>query len=79
MNFRQLKTIALSVGLLQVPALGWAQQAQTAADPIPPPKASTAPPNWFNLDRATDRVTGVSTEKAYELLRNKTSRPWWWP
>jgi subtilisin family serine protease len=75
MNFRQLKTIALSVGLLQVPALGWAQQAHTAAGPDTTAKVSTAPPNWFNLDRATDRVTGVSTEKAYELLGNKTSRP----
>ncbi|CAA9309794.1 MAG: Protease precursor [uncultured Cytophagales bacterium] len=76
MNLRQLKTIVLSAGLLTGPALLWAQPAGTA---VPGPdttgKVSTAPANWFNLDRATDRVTGVSTEKAYELLRNKTSRP----
>ncbi len=75
MNFTQLKTIALGAALLQGPGLLWAQQAQTAAGPDTTAHATTAPPNWFNLDRATDRVTGVSTEKAYELLRNKTSRP----
>jgi subtilisin family serine protease len=75
MNFRQLRTIALSAALLQGPGLLWAQQAQSAAGPDTTARISTAPPNWFNLDRATDQVTGVSTEKAYELLRNKTSRP----
>lgn len=34
----------------------------------------TAPENWFNLDYATDKVRGVSTEKAYnELLKDKKS------
>jgi subtilisin family serine protease len=75
MNFRPLKTILLSAGLLGGPSLLWAQQAETAAGPDTTGKAATAPANWFNLDRTTDRVTGVSTEKAYELLRNKTSRP----
>jgi len=33
---------------------------------------SQAPANWFNLDQTTDKVHGVSTEKAYkELLSNK--------
>lgn len=32
-----------------------------------------APENWFNLDPQTNRVSGVSTERAYqELLANKT-------
>lgn len=31
------------------------------------------PDNWFNLDPTTDKVNGVSTEKAYsELLKGKT-------
>ncbi len=35
-----------------------------------------APENWFNLDKKTDHVLGVSTEKAYnELLKNKKSVP----
>jgi subtilisin family serine protease len=35
--------------------------------------ASQAPKNWFNLDPQTDRVPGVSTDRAYrELLANKT-------
>ncbi len=34
-----------------------------------------APENWFNLDRETDNVQGVSTEKTYqELLGEKESR-----
>lgn len=34
---------------------------------------SQAPENWFNLDPQTDRVPGVSTERAYkELLAGKT-------
>lgn len=32
------------------------------------------PDNWFNLDPATDKVNGVSTERAYkELLKDKKS------
>ena len=31
-----------------------------------------APENWFNLDKQTDNVQGVSTERAYkELLKGK--------
>ncbi|AHM59856.1 subtilisin-like serine protease [Flammeovirgaceae bacterium 311] len=34
---------------------------------------SQAPENWFNMDPQTDRVPGVSTERAYrELLSQKT-------
>ena len=38
--------------------------------------AAKAPENWFNLDPKTDKVNGVSTEKAYsELLKGKTAKP----
>lgn len=33
-----------------------------------------APKNWFNLDRSTHHVPGVSTEKTYEVLKNRPSR-----
>lgn len=34
-----------------------------------------APENWFNLDPKTDKVNGVSTERAYnELLKGKTGK-----
>ncbi len=33
------------------------------------------PDNWFNKDRNEDGVTGVSTEKAYQLLKGKKSTP----
>jgi cell wall-associated protease len=35
--------------------------------------AQSAPENWFNLDKKSDKIWGVSTEKAYELLKDKTS------
>ncbi len=35
-----------------------------------------APANWFNLDMSTDKVRGVSTERAYQtILKGKTSKP----
>jgi subtilisin family serine protease len=56
------KTIGfLFVALLTIPAL--AQEDEKA------------PENWFNLDRKTDGPRGASTEKAYEFLKGKTSRP----
>lgn len=77
MNFRKANTLLLSALLLQAQSLLWAQQSGAAgnASADTTGAVSAAPPNWFNLDRTTDRVTGVSTEKAYELLRNKTSHP----
>jgi subtilisin family serine protease len=33
-----------------------------------------APANWFNLDPQENQVQGVSTEKAYEYLKNRPSR-----
>ena len=36
-------------------------------------QTSKRPDNWFNLDPATDKVQGISTEKTYkELLKDKT-------
>lgn len=34
---------------------------------------TTNPPNWHNLDYQTDGVRGISTEKAYELLKGRKS------
>ncbi|KGE14061.1 S8 family peptidase [Sphingobacterium deserti] len=36
---------------------------------------STNPPNWYNLDYQADGVRGISTEKAYELLKGRKSTP----
>lgn len=35
----------------------------------------TNPPNWYNLDYEMDGVRGISTEKAYELLKDRKSTP----
>lgn len=70
-------TIALCV-LLSATGSAWAQQAGSTPGNQNSGTSETltaAPANWFNLDRQTDRTTGVSTEKAYQLLQNKTSRP----
>ncbi len=70
-------TLALCA-LLSASGSVWAQQAGSAEGNQKPAASETlpsAPANWFNLDREADRVTGVSTEKAYQLLQNKTSRP----
>lgn len=59
---RTLKLVAL-LGISILPLFGNAQSKDTN------------PPNWFNLDYATDGVRGISTEKAYELLKDKESTP----
>ena len=38
-------------------------------------KKEKAPENWYNLDYKTDNVMGISTEKAYELLKGRKSTP----
>lgn len=38
-------------------------------------KKNKAPDNWYNLDYKTDNVMGISTEKAYELLKGRKSSP----
>lgn len=48
----------------------YAQSTDAAAD-----SSNKAPANWFNLDPSENHVPGVSTEKAYQLLKNKTSKP----
>ncbi len=38
-------------------------------------KKDTPPANWYNLDYKSDGVMGISTEKAYELLKGRKSSP----
>lgn len=51
----------LTIGIL--PFIGF---AQTTTD---------LPPNWYNLDYAQDSVMGISTEKAYDLLKGRKATP----
>lgn len=61
-----MKKIIISVAVL---LLGSCLMAQTA-------EPAKRPDNWFNLDPATDKVNGVSTEKAYkELLKDRKPVP----
>ena len=50
----------LKAGFFILPSLVFSQQK--------------APDNWFNLDYSENKTRGVSTEKAYEFLKGKTSR-----
>ncbi|MBE8723123.1 S8 family peptidase [Sphingobacterium pedocola] len=52
----------LGIGIL--PFMGFAQD-----------KKDTPPANWFNLDYKRDGIMGISTEKAYELLKGKKPTP----
>jgi len=45
--------------------------ANAIADTATSPQA---PANWFNLDPSDNRIQGVSTEKAYEYLKNRSSK-----
>ncbi|SDM28370.1 S8 family peptidase [Siphonobacter aquaeclarae] len=51
--------------------LATAQSQNTSSEPV----KTKAPTNWFNLDYSADNVRGVSTEKAYELLKGRKSHP----
>lgn len=54
---------------------GSAAHAQRAKNFTLQDTLSTAPVNWFNLDPQSDRVPGVSVERAYkELLAGKTPK-----
>lgn len=62
---RKLMCLALCVGLV------FSGVAQTSVVTLP---ANEPPKNWFNLDPVADQVNGVSTEKAYELLKGRTTQ-----
>ena len=66
MNRRNLMIVALCA-LVGFSVVG--QTTVTTAPPAQPPK------NWFNLDPVNDKVNGVSTEKAYQLLQGRSSVP----
>ncbi|MBN1252143.1 MAG: S8 family peptidase [Bacteroidales bacterium] len=64
-------TFLLSFSLLQAQSSFVADRTMVVA----PDTLLEAPANWFNLDVVTDKVRGVSTEKAYaELLQNKKTK-----
>lgn len=68
LNFEttHMKKIILSVSVLLISAF---MVAQT-------PVQQKRPDNWFNLDPTTDKVNGVSTEKAFkELLKDRKPVP----
>lgn len=43
--------------------------------PVTEPVKTKAPTNWFNLDYSADKIRGVSSEKAYELVKKRKSSP----
>ena len=49
--------------------IAFAQAAQ--AEIVYSDSTDKAPANWFNLDAQTSKIQGVSTEKTYEILKDK--------
>jgi len=62
MHKTKLFIALLGIGIL--PFTGFAQD-----------KKDKAPANWYNLDYKSDGIMGVSTEKAYELLKGRKATP----
>lgn len=61
---RNTKLFIALLGISILPFQGFSQD-----------KKDKAPANWFNLDYKTDGVMGISTEKAYEILKGRKSTP----
>ncbi len=57
----------VAIALLAISILPFSGFSQSTGD--------KAPANWYNLDYKTDKVMGISTEKAYDLLKGKKSTP----
>lgn len=70
MKFTHLWLAGLCVVQLALPLNNRLYAAVDPTDSI----ARKAPENWFNLDQAENHVSGVSTEKAYQLLKNRPSQ-----
>lgn len=62
-----MKKTRLFIALLGISILPFIGLAQS--------KKEKAPENWYNLDYKTDGVMGISTEKAYELLKGRKASP----
>ena len=72
-KFKNLSAVAL--GLMLSPAIFASSLSQTAIQTaVTADTAQPAPVNWFNLDPGQNKIQGVSTEKAYEYLKNRPSQ-----
>lgn len=61
---RNTKLFIALLGISILPYSGFSQD-----------KKDKAPANWYNLDYKSDGIMGISTEKAYELLKGRKSTP----
>ena len=61
---RKTKLFIALLGISILPYSGFSQD-----------KKDKAPANWYNLDYKTDGIFGISTERAYELLKGQKSTP----
>ena len=57
----------LAIAILSISILPFYGSAQSKTD--------KAPINWYNMDYKSDKIMGISTEKAYELLQGRKSTP----
>ena len=61
---RNTKLFIALLGISILPFQGFSQD-----------KKEKAPANWYNLDYKADGIMGISTEKAYEILKGRKSTP----
>ena len=61
--------------ILFIACLGWISTAQAGLlHAVYSDSTDKAPENWFNLDAQTSKIQGVSTEKTYEILKDKPAK-----
>jgi cell wall-associated protease len=64
----------VALGLWLAPGSPAAAFSHGNRRPLVADTTQKAPENWFNLDPQENQVQGVSTEKAYEYLKNRPSQ-----
>jgi cell wall-associated protease len=74
MNFMKKILTLVALGLWLSPIAPAAAFSNSSRTRILGDTAQNAPSNWFNLDPQENQVQGVSTEKAYEYLKNRPSQ-----
>jgi len=65
---------AVALGLLLSPAAFAGSVTKTFIPIVVADTTQPAPANWFNLDPEQNKIQGVSTERAYEYLKNRPSQ-----
>ena len=72
-KLKPLYAVALSF-MFNSTVLAFAETANPGKAAVIADTTQPAPVNWFNLDPGQNKIQGVSTERAYEYLKNRPSQ-----